>query len=202
MQSSLRDSDGRRCRRAWRCFWITPHGPALAVGSSADMFDKTKSGRIDIFAFSALWRFIQQWKNLFQQYDRDRSGSISFSELQQGETRGDVADCREQAGGSILRHDSTVPIVVPVPTSCSLKPYGVCSGGSPQTCMTTASGASVQGKGGRINSSVLAWLPPTLNNYICPLLQCNSYILNSWNRCVMNALCSLSFKRAPWKWCS
>ncbi|EMP34918.1 Peflin [Chelonia mydas] len=48
-----------------------------------NMFDKTKSGRIDIFAFSALWRFIQQWKNLFQQYDRDRSGSISFSELQQ-----------------------------------------------------------------------------------------------------------------------
>ncbi|XP_039367860.1 peflin [Mauremys reevesii] len=48
-----------------------------------NMFDKTKSGRIDVFAFSALWRFIQQWKNLFQQYDRDRSGSINFSELQQ-----------------------------------------------------------------------------------------------------------------------
>lgn len=56
--------------------------------SLADMFDKTKSGRIDLFGFSALWRFIQQWKNLFQQYDRDHSGSINFSELQQGETRG------------------------------------------------------------------------------------------------------------------
>ncbi|XP_046940286.1 peflin isoform X3 [Lynx rufus] len=48
-----------------------------------NMFDKTKSGRIDIYGFSALWKFIQQWKNLFQQYDRDRSGSISYTELQQ-----------------------------------------------------------------------------------------------------------------------
>ncbi|XP_042649854.1 peflin isoform X1 [Tyto alba] len=48
-----------------------------------NMFDKTRSGRIDVYGFSALLRFIQQWKNLFQQYDRDQSGSISFSELQQ-----------------------------------------------------------------------------------------------------------------------
>ncbi|XP_064897721.1 peflin [Columba livia] len=48
-----------------------------------NMFDKTRSGRIDVYGFSALMRFIQQWKNLFQQYDRDQSGSISFSELQQ-----------------------------------------------------------------------------------------------------------------------
>ncbi|NXV21362.1 PEF1 protein, partial [Cepphus grylle] len=48
-----------------------------------NMFDKTRSGRIDVYGFSALMRFIQQWKNLFQQYDRDQSGSISFNELQQ-----------------------------------------------------------------------------------------------------------------------
>lgn len=48
-----------------------------------NMFDKTKSGRIDVYGFSALWKFIQQWKNLFQQYDRDCSGSISCTELQQ-----------------------------------------------------------------------------------------------------------------------
>ncbi|CAM5073008.1 unnamed protein product [Natator depressus] len=48
-----------------------------------NMFDKTKSGWIDIFAFSTLWCFIQQWKNLFQQYDGDRSGSTNLSELQQ-----------------------------------------------------------------------------------------------------------------------
>ncbi|XP_011938179.1 PREDICTED: peflin-like isoform X2 [Cercocebus atys] len=48
-----------------------------------DMFDKTKSGHIDVYGFSALWKFIQQWKNLFQQYDRDHSGSVSYTELQQ-----------------------------------------------------------------------------------------------------------------------
>ncbi|MEJ1282355.1 penta-EF hand domain containing 1 [Cricetulus griseus] len=48
-----------------------------------NMFDKTKSGRIDVVGFSALWKFLQQWKSLFQQYDRDRSGSISPAELQQ-----------------------------------------------------------------------------------------------------------------------
>ncbi|XP_008936470.1 PREDICTED: peflin, partial [Merops nubicus] len=47
------------------------------------MFDKTRSGRIDVYGFSALLRFIQQWKNLFQQYDRDQLGCISFNELQQ-----------------------------------------------------------------------------------------------------------------------
>uniref|UniRef100_A0A9L0R1Q1 Peflin n=1 Tax=Equus caballus TaxID=9796 RepID=A0A9L0R1Q1_HORSE len=52
-----------------------------------NMFDKTKSGRIDVYGFSALWKFIQQWKNLFQQYDRDRSGSISYTELQQALTQ-------------------------------------------------------------------------------------------------------------------
>lgn len=53
--------------------------------SPQDLFDKTKTGRIDVYGFSALWKFIQQWKNLFQQYDRDHSGSISYTELQQGE---------------------------------------------------------------------------------------------------------------------
>ncbi|KFP00132.1 Peflin, partial [Calypte anna] len=48
-----------------------------------NMFDKTRSGRIDVYGFSALLQFIQQWRNLFQQYDRDQSGSISFHELQQ-----------------------------------------------------------------------------------------------------------------------
>uniref|UniRef100_A0A8D0SKK6 Peflin n=2 Tax=Sus scrofa TaxID=9823 RepID=A0A8D0SKK6_PIG len=48
-----------------------------------NLFDKTKTGRIDVYGFSALWKFIQQWKNLFQQYDRDHSGSISYTELQQ-----------------------------------------------------------------------------------------------------------------------
>ncbi|KAL4624104.1 hypothetical protein GN956_G18898 [Arapaima gigas] len=48
-----------------------------------NMFDKTKSGRMDMFGFSALWVFMQQWRALFQQYDRDRSGCISGNELHQ-----------------------------------------------------------------------------------------------------------------------
>ncbi|XP_061520937.1 peflin [Phycodurus eques] len=48
-----------------------------------NMFDKTKSGRMDLFGFSALWDFMQRWRVLFQQYDRDRSGSISGTELHQ-----------------------------------------------------------------------------------------------------------------------
>ncbi|KAM8796029.1 peflin [Eudromia elegans] len=48
-----------------------------------NLFDRSGSGRMDVYGFSALLRFIQQWRSLFQQYDRDQSGSISFEELQQ-----------------------------------------------------------------------------------------------------------------------
>lgn len=48
-----------------------------------NMFDQTKSGRIDLRGFSALWDFLQRWRALFQQHDRDRSGSISGTELHQ-----------------------------------------------------------------------------------------------------------------------
>ncbi|XP_055081268.1 peflin [Periophthalmus magnuspinnatus] len=48
-----------------------------------NMFDKTKTGRIDMYGFSALWEFMQRWRALFQQYDRDRSGCISGTELHQ-----------------------------------------------------------------------------------------------------------------------
>ncbi|XP_028279609.1 peflin [Parambassis ranga] len=48
-----------------------------------NIFDKTRSGRIDLFGFSALWDFMQRWRAIFQQHDRDRSGCISGMELQQ-----------------------------------------------------------------------------------------------------------------------
>uniref|UniRef100_A0A3Q4AC83 Peflin n=1 Tax=Mola mola TaxID=94237 RepID=A0A3Q4AC83_MOLML len=48
-----------------------------------NMFDKTRSGRMDLYGFSALWDFMQRWRALFQHYDRDRSGCISSMELQQ-----------------------------------------------------------------------------------------------------------------------
>ncbi|KAF7221706.1 penta-EF-hand domain containing 1 [Nothobranchius furzeri] len=48
-----------------------------------NMFDQTRSGRIDLFGFSALWNFLQQWRAMFQNCDRDRSGCISGTELHQ-----------------------------------------------------------------------------------------------------------------------
>ncbi|XP_073427884.1 peflin [Dendrobates tinctorius] len=48
-----------------------------------NMFDRSHSGRIDLFGFSALWTYLQQWKNMFQQFDRDRSGCINQGELHQ-----------------------------------------------------------------------------------------------------------------------
>ncbi|XP_072890759.1 peflin isoform X2 [Hemitrygon akajei] len=48
-----------------------------------NMFDRSKIGKIDLHGFSALWRFLQQWRTMFQQFDRDRSGTINPQELQQ-----------------------------------------------------------------------------------------------------------------------
>ena len=48
-----------------------------------NMFDKINLGCINVYGFSALWKFIQQWKNRFQQHDQEQSGSISYMELQQ-----------------------------------------------------------------------------------------------------------------------
>ncbi|XP_051892019.1 peflin [Pristis pectinata] len=48
-----------------------------------NMFDRSKIGKIDLYGFSALWRFLQQWRTMFQQFDRDRSGTINPQELQQ-----------------------------------------------------------------------------------------------------------------------
>eukprot|EP00794_Sanderia_malayensis_P009051 gene9051-10018_t len=47
------------------------------------MFDKDRSGSIDIYEFAALWKYIQEWKNCFERFDRDRSGNIDCSELNQ-----------------------------------------------------------------------------------------------------------------------
>ncbi|XP_069751661.1 peflin isoform X2 [Narcine bancroftii] len=48
-----------------------------------NMFDQSKIGKIDLYGFSALWKFLQQWRIMFQQFDRDRSGTINPQELQQ-----------------------------------------------------------------------------------------------------------------------
>merc|ERR1711970_306552 len=48
-----------------------------------DMFDANKSGTIDVNEFGQLFNFVNQWKGVFQGFDRDRSGSIELQELSQ-----------------------------------------------------------------------------------------------------------------------
>ncbi len=48
------------------------------------MFDRDRSGTINVYEFGDLFRYINQWKGLFESIDRDRSGYIEFAELQQG----------------------------------------------------------------------------------------------------------------------
>lgn len=50
------------------------------------MFDRDKTGTIDIYEFSTLWKYIQDWKRCFDSFDRDRSGTIDVGELHQAFT--------------------------------------------------------------------------------------------------------------------
>merc|ERR1712013_368267 len=48
-----------------------------------DMFDRDKSGQINIQEFASLFSYINQWKGLFESIDRDRSGFIEQAEFSQ-----------------------------------------------------------------------------------------------------------------------
>ena len=45
------------------------------------MFDRDRSGSIELHEFQSLWSYIGQWRQVFDQYDRDRSGAIDGNEL-------------------------------------------------------------------------------------------------------------------------
>jgi len=47
-----------------------------------NMFDTDRSGQIGFNEFSGLWKYIKDWQGVFQHFDRDRSGSIDGTELQ------------------------------------------------------------------------------------------------------------------------
>ena len=46
-----------------------------------EMFDKDRSGTINIYEFRDLFNYINQWKATFESIDSDRSGFIEFAEL-------------------------------------------------------------------------------------------------------------------------
>ena len=48
------------------------------------MFDKDRSGTIDMHEFQQLYNYINQWLSTFRTYDRDNSGHIEEAELNQG----------------------------------------------------------------------------------------------------------------------
>ncbi|EIW60497.1 EF-hand, partial [Trametes versicolor FP-101664 SS1] len=45
------------------------------------IFDTDRSGTIGFNEFAGLWKYIQDWQNVFRHFDRDRSGSIDGAEL-------------------------------------------------------------------------------------------------------------------------
>jgi len=47
-----------------------------------NLFDVDRTGDIDFNEFTGLWRYIEDWQNVFRHFDRDRSGTIDDFELQ------------------------------------------------------------------------------------------------------------------------
>ena len=45
------------------------------------MFDKDRTGTINMYEFRDLFNYINQWKATFESIDSDRSGFIEFPEL-------------------------------------------------------------------------------------------------------------------------
>jgi Ca2+-binding EF-hand superfamily protein len=58
---------------------FNPETCRLLIG----MFDSNRDGTIDVYEFSALWKYIQDWRQCFDRFDKDKSGTIDASELQQ-----------------------------------------------------------------------------------------------------------------------
>lgn len=48
------------------------------------MFDRDRSGSINLYEFGDLFKYINDWKRTFESIDTDRSGFIEFQELTRG----------------------------------------------------------------------------------------------------------------------
>lgn len=47
------------------------------------MFDAEGDGKINPYEFEKLWNYLAQWRQTFNQFDKDRSGAIDRAELSQ-----------------------------------------------------------------------------------------------------------------------
>lgn len=47
----------------------------------AGTFDRDQTGTIELQEFQALFNYITQWRTIFDQFDRDRSGAVDANEL-------------------------------------------------------------------------------------------------------------------------
>lgn len=48
------------------------------------MFNRDRTGTIDVYEFEKLYNYINQWLQIFKTYDQDSSGHIEEAELAQG----------------------------------------------------------------------------------------------------------------------
>ncbi|XP_078271777.1 programmed cell death protein 6 isoform X1 [Rhinoraja longicauda] len=58
----------------------TPFNPKT-VRSIIGMFDRNNRGGVDFNEFMGLWKYINDWQNIFRTYDRDKSNYIDKNEL-------------------------------------------------------------------------------------------------------------------------
>jgi Ca2+-binding EF-hand superfamily protein len=58
----------------------TPFDPHT-VRMMIRMFDTNRSGSVNFDEFCGLWGFLSAWRSLFDRFDQDHSGSISYAEF-------------------------------------------------------------------------------------------------------------------------
>ncbi|XP_013777757.1 peflin-like isoform X2 [Limulus polyphemus] len=86
------------------------------------MFDRDRTNTIDIHEFVSLWNCIQQWKQCFERFDRNRSGSIDALEFHEALTTFGyrlsmnfsnlVVSKLNRNGGRIIHFDDFIKICV------------------------------------------------------------------------------------------
>ncbi|KZC04570.1 Peflin [Dufourea novaeangliae] len=79
-----RDGSGRISASELKCALANGQGGTFsdtACKLMIGMFDKEKSGTIDLNEFQALYNYINAWLGVFRGFDHDNSGSIQENEL-------------------------------------------------------------------------------------------------------------------------